>query len=375
MGPNVSFLRVQDFSLWDKMAARKAVFSFELELTARCNNQCRHCYVNLKEDDALARSRELAPGEISRIADEAVSLGAIWCLITGGEPLLRDDFGDIYLSLKRKGLLVSVFTNGQCVTEDHVRLFRRYPPRDIEITVYGITRKTYERVTQKTGSFAAFNEGLNRLLNAGIQVRLKAMALRSNASELREIALFCRERTKDYFRFDPFLHLRSDGNARRNEEIQSERLTASEIAAIEQADAERADSLQKKCEDLINPTLSHKDCSHLFHCGAGSGSFYISYDGTFRLCASLCHPDCICDLRKQRLADAWRHLVPRVRNMRSSKREFLETCRVCPIVNLCLWCPAYAHLETGELDGCVKYFCDVAHARLRAIQSVRRSAI
>jgi len=57
-----------------------------------------------------------------------------------------------------------------------------------------------------------------------------------------------------------------------------------------------------------------------------------------------------------------------VRDMRSSNPEFLERCRRCPIVNLCLWCPAHAHLETGALDGYVETFCAVAHARADAIQ-------
>jgi sulfatase maturation enzyme AslB (radical SAM superfamily) len=46
----------------------------------------------------------------------------------------------------------------------------------------------------------------------------------------------------------------------------------------------------------------------------------------------------------------------------------LETCRVCPLINLCLWCPAHAYLETGALDGATPYFCDVAHARTEALK-------
>ena len=49
--------------------------------------------------------------------------------------------------------------------------------------------------------------------------------------------------------------------------------------------------------------------------------------------------------------------------MRSDRPEFLARCRACPIINLCLWCPAHAYLETGELDVPVDYFCEVAHAR------------
>jgi radical SAM protein with 4Fe4S-binding SPASM domain len=363
----VKTIPIQESPIWDKSSAKRHLYSFELELTARCPNNCRHCYVNLPANDSAAKKAELTLDEISRIADEAVSMGAIWCLITGGEPLLRDDFSNIYLDLKRKGLLVSVFTTAQILTEKHIELFRKYPPRDIEITVYGVTKETYERVTRKPGSFEAFMRGLNRILDAGIKVRFKAMALRSNISELTEIARFCREKTKDYFRFDPMLHLRFDGDPLRNEEIRAERLSPEEIVSIEQADTDRSRALQKDCHELINPEFSHTNCNHLFHCGAGNGSFYISYDGKLRLCSSLCHPDCTYDLRQGSLKEAWNDFIPKIRDMRSDDKAFLETCRVCPIINLCLWCPAHAYLETGRLDGSVSYFCEVAKARVKAI--------
>jgi radical SAM protein with 4Fe4S-binding SPASM domain len=352
-----------EFALWEKTREKRVPFSFELDITARCNNNCRHCCINLPAGDSVARDKELSFEELKEIIDEAVSLGALWCLITGGEPLLREDFISIYLHMKQKGLLVSVFTNATLITEQHVGLFQKYPPRDIEVTVYGVTQGTYERVTRRAGSYAAFMRGLALLIESGVKVRLKAMAVRSNLHEMPEISRFCRERTKDYFRLDPFLHLRYDGDQERNEEIRSERLSPEEIAALEASDPERFKALQEGCERLITPDLFVPDCNHLFHCGAGNDNFNVSYDGLFRLCASLWHSDCVYDLKKGNLKEAWQNFVPLVRERRSNRREFLTKCRGCSIVNLCMWCPAYAHLETGAMDTPVDYFCRVAHAR------------
>lgn len=358
---------IQDFPLWKKRKGKRALISFDLEVTARCPNNCRHCYINLPANDREARAKELSLKEIEVIADEAVSLGALGCLITGGEPLLREDFFDIYRCLKRKGLLVSVFTNATLVNDEHIRLFKRNPPRDIEVSVYGVTQETYERVTRTPGSFAAFMRGLNLLLDSGINVQLKAMALRSNIHELPEIIQFCREKTKDYFRYDSFLHLRFDRNSIRNQEIKSERLTPEEIVSLERSDPEQFQSLEKRCDKLIRQEFSHTSYNHLFQCDVGNGSFSISYDGIFRLCSSLWHPECVYDLRKGSLTDAWCNFVPWVRDMQSNRREFLEFCRVCPIINLCMWCPAHAYLETEEIDAQVDYFCKVAHARAEAL--------
>jgi radical SAM protein with 4Fe4S-binding SPASM domain len=357
-----------ELKLWNRIANQHVPLDFFLEMTARCNNDCRHCYINLPAGDQEAWRKELTLEEISDIADQAVQLGTMYCLLTGGEPLLRKDFPEIYLALKKKGLLLSIFTNACLVTGEHIDLFKKYPPQYIEVSVYGATEETYERVTRRPGSYAAFRKGLDLLIKSGLKVRLKAMALRSNMHELPEIAAFCRTHGMGTFRYDPMLHLRYDRDPLRNEEIRSERLTPEEIVAIEQADEKRADRLKNNCEHLIFPEGRHRTCNHIFHCGAGNNSFTISYDGIFRLCADLWHPETIYDLRKGTLAEAWNELVPRVRDMQTDKPTYLTRCRDCPIVNLCFWCPAHAYLECGELDCFVDYYCQVAHARAAALQ-------
>jgi radical SAM protein with 4Fe4S-binding SPASM domain len=368
-GGSVAHTSLPDLPLWGQAEKKRVPLSFDLELTARCNNNCSHCYINLPAADEPARQRELSVVEIDSIASQAVALGTLWCLITGGEPLLRPDFAEIYLLLKRKGLLVSVFTNACLVTPETVRLFRQYPPRDIEVTVYGATQETYERVSRKPGSYHAFRRGLDLLIDGGVKVRLKAMALRSNLAEMDAIARFCRERTNDFYRFDPQLHLRYDGDAQRNAEIRAERLTPQEVAAIEQADPERSAALQQDCADLLSSAPCTPGCAHLFHCGAGQNSFSVGFDGTFYLCSSLRHPDTTLNLRQVGLKEAWTGLVPRVRALESHDPDFLTHCRACPLVSLCLWCPANAHLESGRMDGRSEYFCQAAAARAAAIRS------
>ena len=49
-------LEIQRFALGDKLKARRTPLSFDLEITARCNLNCRHCYINLPANDANARA-------------------------------------------------------------------------------------------------------------------------------------------------------------------------------------------------------------------------------------------------------------------------------------------------------------------------------
>jgi sulfatase maturation enzyme AslB (radical SAM superfamily) len=62
-----------------------------------------------------------------------------------------------------------------------------------------------------------------------------------------------------------------------------------------------------------------------------------------------------------------------VRDLRGKNPEFFAKCRRCTIIDLCLWCPAHAALETGALDGWVEHFCEMAHARAAALQDKLRT--
>lgn len=367
-------IEIQRFPLWDRLKARRAPVSFDVELTARCNNDCRHCYINLPAGDSIAMSAELSSDEILRIAAQAADMGAVWCLLTGGEPLLREDFEEVYLGLKRLGLLVSVFTNACLVTPHHVELFKRYPPRDVEVSVYGATRTTYERVTRREGSFEAFVRGLGLLRAGGIPVSLKAIAMRSTLAEMDDIARFSRENGSGVFRFDPLLHLRYDRDPVRNAEIRAERLTPEEIVALELRDEERFSVLRDTCgagraalEDAESAGAAESVDDRLFGCGAGVAGFVVGYDGSLRLCGSLWHPDMVYDLRAGSLGEAWTDWAPSVLETVGVSRDFLERCGPCDLSDLCMWCPANAYLETGELEEWVEYFCAVAHARSAAL--------
>ena len=352
-----------EFGLWNQLEGKGIPVSFDLELTARCNNDCRHCYVNLPAADRDARAGELTLDEIVGVADQAVELGALWCVITGGEPLLRPDFSEVYLALKRRGLLVTVFTNACLLRPEHVELFRKYPPRDVEITIYGASRGAYERVTRTPGSFDAFLRGVSLLEQGGVGARYKAMALRSNVNELSAMAQFGRAHTKDFFRFDPLLHLRYDRDPARNAEICAERLDPEEIATIEQSDEERAHALRRECHRVAGQEAPDEP-DLVFHCGVGQG-FTVGYDGSLRLCSALWHPDYVADVRREPVAAAWRRLLAAAGAARTADPAYLDRCAACGLVDLCLWCPAHAYLESGSLTAPIDDFCDVAHARAR----------
>jgi radical SAM protein with 4Fe4S-binding SPASM domain len=360
---------ISQLPLWEKTQKNRTLLSVTLEITARCNNDCVHCYINLPSGDAAAIEKELSTEEIKALVDESVSMGALWFLLTGGEPLLRDDFIDIYMYIKKKGVLVSLFTNATLISNEHIKLFKRYPPREIEVTVYGVTRQTHEKVTGKK-YFSATMSGIDRLINAALPVTLKSTILRSNYMEFNEISKYCQRKSFHPFRFDPLLQFRVDRDTARNQKIRIERLTADEIIQIENADEIRRDALLRLCTDMGSRPVFNGSSSQLFRCKAGINSCCIGYDGVFKLCSALANPACTYSLITGSLTDAWNNFAPLLRKMESAKPSFQDKCGKCGIIDWCMWCPAHADLETGKLDEYVPFFCDIAEKRKNFFDSI-----
>jgi radical SAM protein with 4Fe4S-binding SPASM domain len=359
----VSVIPIQQSCLSTIAHLPDTLISLTLELTARCNNSCNHCYNNLPPTAEEAQKQELSLAEIQAIIEQALPKGLLWVLLTGGEPLLREDFADIYTYLKKKGLLVTVFTNATLITDEHIRLFKQFPPRDLEITVYGASPRTYTAVTRTSANYDKFIQGIELLSENAIPFRLKTMALASNSHEFAAIREFCQKYTKDYFYFDFQLHLRPDNHSGKNKTITKERLSPAKILELEWSDPARSKALQKECGTLIQPDFLNNQGNSLFRCGVGTGSAFVGYDGILRLCQSLCHEEYTCNLRHRPLIEAWSELRAKARAAVSHSPEFLENCNRCQYINLCMWCPALAHLETGRLDATVETFCRLAEAR------------
>jgi hypothetical protein len=122
-----------------------------------------------------------------RIFREAAELGALTIRVTGGEPLLREDFAELYLYASRLGMKVSLFTNARRITPELADLLARVPPLErIEVTVYGMHEETYEAVTRVPGSYAGFRRGVALLLERKVPFVVKGAILPPNRGELDE---------------------------------------------------------------------------------------------------------------------------------------------------------------------------------------------
>jgi radical SAM protein with 4Fe4S-binding SPASM domain len=346
--------------LWK--SAKPALARLDIELTERCNNDCLHCSVNLPAGDIDARAREWTAARWKALLTEAAGLGCLVVRLTGGEPLLRADFEEIYLHARRLGLRVMVFTNATLVTPRLARLFKDTPPLEtVEVSVYGMTKETTEAVTRAPGSFAASRRGLGLLSENGVSFAVKGAVLpptRDEADALEAWAAGLPGHAGPPS-FATLFDLRSRRDDGKSGLIAGLRTRADEFVRFARR---RGDRVVDEWRDFCGRSAGARG-DRLFTCMPSAASAAVDPYGRLQFCLGLRHPDTVYDLAAGSLREAVTAFLPRLRTARAADPAYLERCGRCFLKGLCGQCPAKSWAEHGTLDTPVEYFCGIAHAQ------------
>lgn len=340
----------------------------DIELTERCNNNCIHCCINLPKDDIAAKEKELSIDSIKTILREAVSLGCMSVVFTGGEPLLREDFEEIYVFARKQGLRVVLFTNATLITRNIAKLFLRIPPlKKIQVSIYGMTAKSYEAVSGVKGSFDKAMQGVELLRKNKIPFIVKGVFLPQNKQEqtiFRNWALDIpwMEGKPPAQAIFLDMRLRRDSE-QKNSRIKDLRVSSEEGLQLLVQDKESyIRSMREFCSEFTQP-----HGATVFSCGAGINGGCVDAYGYFYPCLMLKAPNTAYDLKKGSLKEALVDFFPKLRRTKAANAEYVRRCAKCFLKGLCEQCPAKAWTEHGALDAPVEYFCGIAHAQARVL--------
>jgi radical SAM protein with 4Fe4S-binding SPASM domain len=355
----VETLPYSDFSLnfHQRLLAKRIPINGSIEVTRRCPSNCVHCYNHVPMGDEEARNRELTFEEHCRILDTLAEAGCLWLLFTGGEIFARNDFLDIYTYAKNKGFLITLFTNGVLITPKIAEYLAEWRPFSIEISLYGVTQKTYEGVTRTPGSFEKCLRGIQLLCQRKLPLTLKTMAITPNKHELWEMKQFVEEKLGLGFRFDAMINPCIDCS----QSPLAVRLSPEEVVELDIKDPQRIKEWRRFAEKFNGPVHVPEDWGELYHCGGGSNSFAINPYGGLGICVLSRNGY---DLRKGSFREGWENYIFKLRQQKITR---LTKCVNCEIKAMCGMCPASGELENLDPEEPVDFLCRVAHLRAKAL--------
>ena len=340
--------QLTDF-LFVKADIGKIPLAGSFELTPRCTLDCKMCYIHRRTDDKTIIDQEKDARFWIDLAEKAKDKGMLILLLTGGEPLLRSDFDEIYTECKKLGLLISINTNATLIDEDKIRLFTKYPPQKLNITLYGASSETYGKLCGNASAYQKVKNSILKLKKAGIRIKLNYSITPDNVDDIPAVTAFAKELDvpikEASYMFPP---VRTCGNTFR---------LLPEEAAKSKLDWQRNMFGDIKLKNLMSKadmvTETDDDpCSKRINCRAGLSTFWVTWKGEMTPCGMMASPAVpITDF-----GEAWKKICE------EREKIFLpKECSTCSLRSKCDMCAAVSLAETGKSDEVPPYACKKAH--------------
>ena len=340
-----------------KASITKTPISGTFELSPLCNMDCKMCYIKMSKEKQESIARLRTNEEWLNLAKEARDEGMLFLLLTGGEPFLVKNFKELYIELHKMGFCISINTNGTMIDEEVIEWLKKYPPMRINMTLYGASDETYERLCNNPKGFTQVTKALSLLKENNIQVKLNCSVTPYNKDDLKEMMDFAEEHDlviqATAYMFPP---LRKD----ESKIGQNDRFTAEDAAlygAYISAYSNGVDNFKAYVDSGqlaiydVDDECGIVEGDHM-RCRAGITSFWMTWEGKMLPCGMI--PDKGKDPWEVGFDEAWENAKNIVSDITLPVK-----CAGCGKKDECRACAAMVYTETGTYDKVPQYRCEM----------------
>lgn len=336
-----------------------------MELLPLCNLGCSMCYIRLTKPEMEARGRMRTGREWLELGRQMVQAGTLFVLLTGGEPLLHPDFREIYLGLKKMGLILTINTNATLIDADWADFFGRNKPRRINITLYGGNNSTYEKLCRCADGYDRVVRAVKLLRSRGVDVKLSGTITPANVDDLPGMLATAGE-------LDVPIHTETyimPAVRERSKPFDEQSRLLPEAAAAARIQGMRGGMGEEMFEYYREEALRRIDsftdrppqpCS--VSCHGGKCSFTVNWQGMLRPCVVLTEPQA--SAFEMGFEAAWKQVSRMFLQMR-----YCADCSVCRLRGICRVCAAAPLLETGDPMARPAYLCRYAAETERLLRT------
>ena len=326
------------------------------ELTPLCNLNCKMCYVRMNRTEQERISRLQTAEAWTALAEKLRDAGTLFLLLTGGEPLLYPAFRAVYLAVRKRGMIVTVNTNGTLLNEDWAAFFAKNPPRRVNVTLYGASGETYKSLCGDETGYAKAMRGIRLLQAHGVPVKVGVSVVRQNRHDLETLFQITKERNLE---LEPDTYMLSAKSGQHEARLSPEEAAAASLAAtrIKLGTVGFHKYAQRTVQALENAV---PETEAGMRCLAGRCSFAVGWRGDLRPCVML--GALSVPIEHNDVQAAWRAV-----REKSAALKQNEACVVCKLRPLCRACPASSLREGGAFGTVPPYVCAYTKALYRLL--------
>ncbi len=323
------------------------------EVTRKCNLNCVHCRAGSERGPYPG---ELSPSKCLEILDQISSVGEPIVILTGGEPILREDVFELAEQGTQMGLRMVMATNGTLLTPDIVEKIRASGIKRVSISIDGADEDMHDRFRKEPGAFKRAVEGIRLLRKGNVEFQINTTVTRHNIGKIKDILdmavqlgaaahhiflLVPTGRAKemvnqeiDALEYEKILHWFYQ--MRKEVPLQLKATCAPHYYRIMRQEAHaRGEKVDFKTYGLDAVTRG---------CLGGTAFCFISHDGIMQPCGYL---ELNCgDLKKSSFGSIWRD--SEIFNQLRDFSAYRGKCGRCEYLRVCGGCRARAYEATGD---------------------------
>jgi len=327
------------------------------ESTARCNLHCAHCR---RVDAEAGPAGELSTDEALALVDSAAAMGSPVFVLSGGEPLLRDDWPAVARHAREKCLKAALATNGTLIDGPVAGRIAEAGFHRVAVSLDGADAATHDALRGRAGAFDAAVRGVRALREAGAAVQINSTLTRRSVDRLDALYDLTRRLGAEALHLFVLVPVGCGLELARADRLDATRVErALEWVCRRQAAGDL--ELKATCAPHHYRVASQWLAAHADDpgaaavraglrgrgCLAGVGVVFVGHRGEVFPCGYL--PVSCGNVREVPLGEIWRS-SPVLTGLRDYD-ALTGRCGRCEYRAVCGGCRARAHAETGDLFG------------------------
>ncbi|HWQ80203.1 MAG TPA: radical SAM protein [Anaerovoracaceae bacterium] len=310
--------------------------------TKKCNLNCVHCYRESGMD--VDTGKELTTEEGKKLIGEISKAGFRLLILSGGEPLLREDILELVGAAREARLMPAMGTNGTLLTREIADELFKAGLKGVAVSIDSLDEKYHDEFRGQQGAFDKTQEGIENALSAGLRVQINMTVTEKNQEEFGKLVSYYEN--KGVQAIHPFFLVPTGRALSMEEDSLKETAYYSMIRRVLNLQNSTALELKPTCAPQFMPMAKEMGLSQRFTKGCLAGTAYccILPEGQVHICPYL--PVEAGNVREKPLDEIWES-SPVFLELRDIK-NYGGACGKCGYAGICGGCRARAYYYNGS---------------------------
>ena len=346
------WLRDSQTVLQEQFSVSPTLVDLQIELTSKCNERCRHCYL-----PASREMRTLNATLVDRVLNEFRENGGISITFSGGEPLLHPELPTFLQKARQHDLSIALLSNLTLLTDPIVSVLREVNVSLVQVSVYSINPDEHDRITGLPGSLAQTLSSIEKLMTANVPVQVSCPVMMTNYGSFPDVLRWANDRGLKAYT-DYIMMARTDHSTDNLTERLGEPELKQLLTDIVHHDTDYQEVVDDYARKVGNKEPPQRDSTKQV-CGVGRSTLCLSAAGEYYPCSGW-QGISVGNAFSTHLHDVWEH-SPQLKRLRSVTWASFPDCLSCDDFDYCAMCMARNHNESeGDMFKINKHYCMAA---------------